>query len=102
MQKLDKKGQVSNTILGVFTTVGAIAVILVVITMVMAYGADITEDVRDDQTTNGSAYNISDSGLSNITTLSNKNATFVKVGAAALVLLMIVAAFGGLTLARRR
>lgn len=56
--------------------------------------ADIVTDVRDDQTANSYAYNISTQGLEGQQELANQSDNIGQVGGLALIILMLVSVFG--------
>ena len=69
--------------------------VLVVAIIVVAVGANIVQQVRDQMTAGSAAYNASNTGLSAITTFSTWFSVIAIVVAAVIVIGLIVRAFGG-------
>lgn len=70
-----------------------IALIFVVATLAIGIGADVIDNVQDDQTTDGFAYNVSQDGLSGMSELGGWLPTLALVVAAAIVIGVLVSAF---------
>lgn len=70
-----------------------LAIVLVVGIVALTVGADITQDIRDDQAANSAARNVSDDGLTGFTTLGGWLPTIGLVIAAALIIGILVSSF---------
>lgn len=70
-----------------------IALIFVVATIATSIGADVVTDVRDDQTANSYARNISTAGLDGLWELGSWYPTLALVVAAAIVIGVLVYSF---------
>jgi len=64
-EKMKKRG-----VFGI-NSLGTIAVILVVASIIVAFGGTILKDIRDDQTSGEVDYNVSSKGLEAMTTLGD-------------------------------
>ena len=73
---------------------GTIAIALVVAAIILGMGATILEKIQSTQTTNGSAYNSSEFGLSGMTTMAEFIPTIAIVAVAAIVIGIILVFFG--------
>lgn len=71
-----------------------LAIGIVVLGIVVSVGATILINVRDTNTTNGTAYNLADSAATGIAEYGNWFKIIVIVGVAAVVLSLIFMAFG--------
>jgi len=72
-----------------------IALAVIVFGLVLTYGADITQDIHDDQTEDSYAYNASAETLDAQNTMAEKQGTIVNVIIAAVIIGILLAAFGG-------
>jgi len=100
LEKIDnKKGQ--TMVAGIWALV-ALAIGITVLAIVNGLGADILDDIQDDQTSNEYDYNASEEGLKGIDKVAGFTTTVATVGVAAVLIAFIIAAFGGVMAARRR
>lgn len=90
-----------GAIVGGMVTLGALALITIAVTLIMSFGADVQQDIQDDQTVNSSAYNISRTGLQNTAKISDKTGIVITVAIAAVILTILVGAFAGIFVALR-
>jgi hypothetical protein len=92
--KTNKRG--FSQVAGVVTTLTLVVILFVVLNIANSQGADIIDDLQDDQTSGGYAYNISGQGLTaqeNIGDRTATLATIIMVAAVITVLLVAFAAF---------
>jgi hypothetical protein len=88
-----KKGQVGGIQAG-FYALMFMAVALVVVVIINAFGADFVQDQQDDFTANTAAHNITASGLTSLQTLSDGTEDVTDVGIITIVLGLLVALIG--------
>ena len=91
MFQRDKKGQ-SNAIIGSLLALG---LGIMVLGISMAFGQDITGDIKDDFTANTLEYNSTNDAQLGMAEITEKTPTIAKVGVAVVIIGMIVAGFGG-------
>jgi len=74
-----------------------LAITFVVVTIVIAFGSTILQDIKDDQTENDSDYNATEKGLEAMTTFADWLPTLALIVIAAVIIGIIVRyfAFGG-------
>ena len=83
-----KQGQFS------INSLGTVAIILVVAAIIISMGGTILSEIQDTQTdTNGTAYNISTSGMAAMTTLGGWLPTIAIIVAAAIIIGVVVTSF---------
>lgn len=85
-----KKGQTFG--LGALLTV---VIIFVIAGLLAVFSLDILEDTRDDMTANGAAYNASDDAIDGVAKIPDKMPTLGNVVIAAIIIGVLLAAFGG-------
>lgn len=90
--KLKKKGTTGFNALYVIIPM---VVIFLLWGLFQTYGADITQDIRDDQTSGTYAYNISGFSLEAQNTLAEKQETTSKVVIAGIIIAVLLGVFGG-------
>lgn len=88
-----------GAVAGVSTLV-SLGIVLVVYGIVTSFGADVVSDVQDDFTANSYEYNISNDALEGIATTSEKLPTISSVAVAAIIIGIILTAFGGIAMSR--
>ena len=74
----------------------SVAIILTVFSLLMVFTADVNEDVKDDQTVNSSAYNISVQSLEDTGDLADKRGTLQGVAVAVIIIGLLIVGFGSL------
>ena len=84
-------------ILGLMISAG---LILVILGIVLAIGAKITGDVRDDMETGSYAYNASDESTQAIGSLAEWEGTIATVIAAVVIIGLLMAGFGAFLMVR--
>lgn len=89
----NKKGQVGGIQAG-FYALMFMAVAIVVVVIINAFGADFVTDQQADFTTGGSAYNITATGLDSLETLAEGTDDVTDVGIITIVLGLLVALIG--------
>jgi len=89
----DKKGQVGGIQMG-FYALMFMAVAIVVVVIINAFGADFVQGQQDDFTADTKAYNITDQGLDSLETLSEGTDDVTDVGIITIVLGLLVALIG--------
>lgn len=89
----------AGAVAGVSTLI-SLGIVLVVYGIVTSFGADVVSDVQDDFTENSVEYNISADALEGISTTSEKLPTISSVAVAAIIIGIILTAFGGVAMAR--
>lgn len=101
----------AGAVAGVSTLI-SLGIVLVVYGIVTSFGADVVSDIQDDFVTNtagcnatvtsscGTEYNISADALQGISTTSEKLPTISSVAVAAIIIGIILTAFGGIALTR--
>lgn len=67
-----------------------LSIAFVVVTVVLSMGSDVVSDIRDDQTANSYAYNVSSNGLTGLSNISGKLGTIGLVLAIAVIIGIIV------------
>lgn len=97
--KFDKKGQTAGAVAGV-TGLVSLAIVLVIFAIVASYGAEIVGDTRDDFVANSVEYNISTNSLSAIDVTSEKMPTVGRITVAAIIITIILSAFGAFVMLR--
>ena len=95
----NKKGQ--QLVQAIWGLVG-LAIGLVVLAIVNGLGADILDDIMDDQTANDYDYNATKAGLEGIDKVAGFTKTVATVGVTAMIIMIIIGAFGGLMVQGRR
>jgi len=95
---MNKKGQNLTGILG---SLLGISITLVVVGLVVAYGAQITGDVKGDMTVNSAEYNATASSLEGIGNLADKQPTLATIAVAVVIILLLIAGFGGFMATRQ-
>lgn len=95
IKKIDKKGvfQLQQLI--------PAAIILIVIAIVLAFGALTLSKVQDQMTINSTEYNATASGLEGLDTAADFQPTLAIVVIAAIIIGVLIAAFAGFLVARR-
>lgn len=88
-----------GAVAGVSTLV-SLGIVLVVYAIVTSFGADVVSDVRDDFTAATYEHNISTDALEGIATTSEKLPTISSVAVAAIIIGIILTAFGGIAAVR--
>ena len=88
-----KKGQTA-AVAGVSSLIG-LGIVLVIYGIVTSFGADIVTDIQGDFTASSIEYNISQQALEGIDETSQKLPTVSRVAVAAIIIGIILAAFGG-------
>jgi len=96
MTKLKKQ---AGAVAGVSTLI-SLGIVLVVFGIVVSYGADVVSDVQADFTADTVEYNISADSLEGISTTAEKLPTISSVAVAAIVIGIILSAFGGIAMTR--
>ena len=103
---MDKKGQAYGAVAGV-TGLVSLAIVFVIYAIVSSYGAEIVSDTGDDFVTGvtgcnatgkelcGYEYNITQNSLSGIDATAEKMPTVGRIVVAAIIITVILAAFGG-------
>lgn len=89
----NKKGQVGGIQAG-FYALMFMAVAIIVVVIINAFGADFVTDQQSDFTANGAAYNITVGGLTSLQTLSDGTEDVTDVGIITIVLALLVALVG--------
>ena len=97
---MNKKGQAFGAVAGV-TGLVSLAIVFVIYAIVSSYGAEIVSDTRDDFTANSVEYNISQNSLDGIDATAEKMPTVGRIVVAAIIITVILAAFGGFVMMRR-
>ena len=108
---MNKKGQAFGAVAGV-TGLVSLAIIFVIYAIVSSYGAEIVGDTGDDFVTNtagcnatvktacGTEYNITQNSLNGIDATAEKMPTVGRIVVAAIIITVILAAFGGFVMMR--
>ena len=91
--KFDKKGQTGGAIAGVAGLV-SLAIVMVIYAIVSSYGAQILGDTADDFVADSVEYNITQNSLEGIEVTSEKMPTVGRIVVAAILITVILAAFG--------
>lgn len=91
---MDKKGQAYGAVAGV-TGLVSLAIVFVIYAIVSSYGAEIVSDTGDDFAANSVEYNITQNSLSGIDATAEKMPTVGRIVVAAIIITVILAAFGG-------
>lgn len=91
-----KKGQAFG--LGSLLTV---VIIFVIAGLLAVFSLDILEDTQDDMTEDGAAYNASSEAISGIAKIPEKLPTLGNVVIAAIIIGVLLAAFGGFVATRQ-
>jgi len=68
-------------------------VMFVALAVVLSLGGDVLDDVRDDQTVNSTAYNITGEGLSSVNTLGERMDTVALVIAIGVIISILIGIF---------
>jgi hypothetical protein len=89
----------AGAVAGVSTLI-SLGVVLVVYGIVTSFGADIVGDIQDDFVENSTQYDIAGDALDGISTTSEKLPTISSVAVAAIIIGIILSAFGGVAMAR--
>ena len=100
MKFLKTKKANTAAIAGV-TGLVSLAIVLVIYSIVASFGAEVVSDIQDDFTANTYEYNISESSLQGIDETAQKMPTVSKITVAAIIISIILAAFGGFVMMRR-
>jgi predicted RND superfamily exporter protein len=87
---MKKKGQ--NMGIGALIGVG---VVFVILSIVLAFGADVVDDVSSDFTENSYADNISNDGLASLETISERQDTLATVVVVTLIIGLLLTGLGG-------
>jgi predicted permease len=74
----------------------SVIIIFVVMGLILVYGADIEEDVRDDQTSGSIAEGVGNDSLLALKDISEKQDSLSSVSIAAIIIATLITAFGGL------
>ena len=85
-----KKGQMS----GVIGTLLTLGIGIMVLGIALAYGLDITSDIKGDFTASSLEYNATNDAQTGIADITSKTPTVAKVGVAVVIIGMIVSGFG--------
>ena len=72
-----------------------IAVVFVVVTIVLAFGAQVVTSVQGTQTANTYAYNISGQGLSSLNTFATNLPLLATIVVAAIIITILIVYLGG-------
>ena len=72
----------------------SVAMIIVVVALVAAFGMQIMGDIQEDMTTNSAEYNATGDGISAVGKISDKLGTIVIVVVAAIIIGLLIAYFG--------
>lgn len=83
-----RKGQ--NSLNGILTILLSGGIMLTIVIIAIAIGADITTDIRDDSTAGSLVTNVSNSGLDALGNLSGQTGLIGTVIALSVVLLLLV------------
>jgi len=97
---MEKKGQAFGAVAGV-TGLVSLAIVFVIYAIVSSYGAEIVSDTGDDFTANSVEYNITQNSLDGIDATAEKMPTVGRIVVAAIIITVILAAFGGFVAMRR-
>jgi len=87
-----KKAQTINT--GVLVSLVSVVVILVIVSITLAFGAQINDDVQDDFETNSYAANITGEGLEGLNTLAEKQTTWALIIGVGVVIALLLGFLG--------
>ena len=77
-----------------------IAIIFVVVTIVLSYGATILSNVQATQTANSYAYNISGQGLSSLNNFATNLPLMATIVVAAIIITILIVYLGGKLMGR--
>ena len=83
-----KKAQTLNT--GILVSLVSVVILLVIVSIVMSFGAQINDDVQDDFTTDSYAYNVTQEGLEGLETLSEKQNTWALIIGVGVVITLLL------------
>lgn len=72
-----------------------LAIVFVVVTIVLSYGATIVGNVRSQQTANSTEYNISGQGLTSLNTFGTNLPMLATIVIAAVIISVLVVYMGG-------
>ena len=97
---MEKKGQAFGAVAGV-TGLVSLAIVFVIFAIVSSYGAEIVSDTADDFTADTIEYNITQNSLEGIGATAEKMPTVGRIVVAAIIITVILAAFGGFIMMRR-
>lgn len=89
---MDKKGQTLNV--GILVSLVSVVILLVIVAIVMAFGAQINDDVQDDFTADTYAYNITEDGLEALDTLAEKQNTWALIIGVGVVITLLLGFLG--------
>jgi len=93
MKQMNKKGQVGG-IMNAFYALMFMAVAIVVVIIIQAFGADFVTSQQANFVANTSAYNITAVGLTSISDLSSGTGDVTNVGIITIVLALLVSLIG--------
>jgi len=99
--KLFKNNKGVAQLPGILSVAVSVIIIFVVMGLILVYGGDIEEDVRDDQTSGSVAEGIANDSLTALQDISEKQDSLSSVSIAAIIIATLITAFGGLFLAKR-
>lgn len=99
-KKINKKGQIGMAIREGGSAFVYLGIFIVLISLVLGFGAKLVENQQADQTADGYAYNISEQSLQAMEDVGNEQSTFSSVGVIGVVIAILLAVFGGFLFSR--